>query len=221
MDLSVIIPSRNEEFLGRTINDILDKARAETEVIVILDGYWPDPPIPDRKNVVFIHHTESIGQRAAVNEGACLSKAKFIMKLDAHTVVDEGFDVKLMADCEYDWTVIPRMYNLYGFDWVCKKCGNRWYQGPEPTKCKKNVGREKLEDNEKCDSVEFEREIIWKPRWNRRTDFARFDSTMHFQYWRQYDDRPESKTDIADVMSTIGNGLFMHRGKILRFRRNG
>ena len=35
-----------------------------------------------------------------------------MMKLDAHCAVDEGFDVKLMADCEPDWTVVPRMFNL-------------------------------------------------------------------------------------------------------------
>mgnify|MGYP003465931901 FL=1 len=58
-----------------------------------------------------------------------------------------------------------------------------------------------------------EQEIVWKPRLARRTDFARFDNTMHFQYWRSYKDRPEAKGDIADVMCSVGAGWFMHRGR--------
>ena len=68
-DLSVIIPARNEMFLQRTINCVLDSVKANTEVIVMLDGYWPDPPIVDRKNLVVVHFPKSIGQRAATNAG--------------------------------------------------------------------------------------------------------------------------------------------------------
>jgi hypothetical protein len=42
------------------------------------------------------------------------------MKLDAHCAVDKGFDVKLQKDCEPDWTVIPRMYNLDAETWLPK-----------------------------------------------------------------------------------------------------
>lgn len=174
----------------------MDKAEIDTEIIAILDGYWPDPPIKDRKNVTFIHHTESIGQRAAVNEGVRLSQAKYIMKLDAHCAVDKGFDRKLMADCEPDWTVIPRMYNLHVFNYVCK-CGEKFYQSPHPETCQ-------------CGSKEFKREIIWKRR-KVKTDFWRFDNNMKFQYWTKYKERPESKGDITDVMSSIGACFFMER----------
>lgn len=113
IDVSIIIPARNEMYLEKTIRDILANAESSIEVIVLLDGYIPEPQIvtnDDRVN--FIHHQESIGQRQSINEGARLAKGKFIMKLDAHCALDKGFDVKLMADCEYNWTVIPRMYNL-------------------------------------------------------------------------------------------------------------
>ena len=79
MDLSVIIPARNEEFLQRTIDDVLEHKEADTEVIAILDGYWPDPGIKNHPDVVLIHHEQSIGQRAAVNQGAEISRAKFVM----------------------------------------------------------------------------------------------------------------------------------------------
>ena len=201
-DLSVLIPSRNEMFLRRTIEDILEHKEADTEVIAVLDGQWADPVIDDHKDVTLIYHSKSVGQRVATNEAAKISTAKFIMKCDAHCAFDQGFDRKLMEDCEYDWTVIPRMYNLHGFDWVCDKCGDRRYQSPTPTKC----------NNAQCDNTtEFTRNVLWKPRFSRRTDFARFDKDMHFQYWGACEKRPESQGDIADTMCHVGAGWFMHR----------
>ena len=117
-DLSILIPARNEMFLDKTIQDILDNMVGDTEIIAILDGAWADPPIPDNSRVHLVYHPVSIGQRAATNEAARISTAKYIMKCDAHCAFDEGFDYKLMMDCEPDWTVIPRMYNLHAFDWV-------------------------------------------------------------------------------------------------------
>lgn len=111
--LSVIIAARNEKYLEQTIRNILANAEGDIEVIVELDGYLPDPRIDTGDpRVIFYHHEKSIGQRQCINHGARVAKGKYIMKLDAHCAVDKGFDVKLAADCEYDWTIIPRMYNL-------------------------------------------------------------------------------------------------------------
>lgn len=202
-DLSILIPARQEIFLGKTLENILENIEADTEVIVVLDGYWPDPQIKDNPRVTFIHHTDPIGQRTAVNEAASISKAKFVMKLDAHSAVDKGFDVKLMTDCEKDWTVIPRMYNLHAFDWECTQCGERYYQADPVPNCKK------------CQGADFKISLVWKPRLHKKTDFARFDNTMHFQYWRKYHKRPEAESEIADVMSSVGACFFMHRDRFL------
>lgn len=197
--LSVIIPARNEDWLGRTIDDILQNAEGDTEVIAVLDGYWPEPPIMDHPRLKIIHNTVPVGQRGAMNQGARLSESKFIMKCDGHCGFDKGFDVKLMADCEYDWTVIPRMYNLHAFDWECCNCGKRYDQTNQVPFCGD------------CKGIEFKITEVWKIRENKRTDFARFDNTMHFQYWSRYERRPEAQGDIADVMSSVGACFFMHR----------
>lgn len=199
-DLSVIIPARNEEFLQNTIDSVLANIRGNTEIIVLLDGYWPEKGIPQHERLKIVHFNTSIGQRAATNFGVRISEAKFIMKLDAHCAVDEGFDVKLMADCEYNWTVIPRMYNLHVFDWRCNKCGHFWYQGPYPKKC------------DKCDNTtDFTKEIKFTPRFNRMSMFYRFDRNLHFQYWGAFKTRPEAQGDIADTMCNLGACWFMHR----------
>jgi cephalosporin hydroxylase/glycosyltransferase involved in cell wall biosynthesis len=120
--LSVIIPAKNEKYLEATIKDILANAEGEIEVIAELDGYIPDPQIViGDSRVTFIYHKESIGQRACINHGVSIAKGTFIMKCDAHCAFDKGFDVKLAADCEESWTVIPRMYNLDVEAWKPKK----------------------------------------------------------------------------------------------------
>lgn len=119
--LSVIIPARNEVYLEKTIRSVVEAARGQIEVLAMLDGYIPEPQIHmNDDRVRFVHFEESIGQRAVINEGVRRAKGDFVMKLDAHCNVDEGFDVKLAADYEPDWTVVPRMYNLDIETWTPK-----------------------------------------------------------------------------------------------------
>lgn len=203
-DMSILIPARNEMFLKQTIENIVANIEADTEVIAVADGCWPDPPLVDHPRVMLVHHTVSIGQRAATNEAARISRAKYVLKCDAHCAFDKGFDVKLMAPYEsgelgMDATTIPRMYNLHAFDWQCAACGERTYQGPKPAKCAK------------CGHRDHAMAIVWQPRLSRKTDFARFDHTLHFQYWREYDKRPAAKGDIADVMCCVGAGWMLPR----------
>jgi glycosyltransferase involved in cell wall biosynthesis len=119
--LSVIIPSRNEPYLERTIRNILENAEGNIEIIVELDGYLPEPPINIGDNrVIFFHHEKGIGQRACINHGVKECSGEFIMKLDAHCAVGKGFDVILARDCEQSWTMIPTMYNLDHTTWKPK-----------------------------------------------------------------------------------------------------
>lgn len=202
-DLSILIPARNEVFLAKTVEGLLQSIRGRTEIIVALDGQWADPPIPDDPRVTIIFFPKSIGQRAATNQAARLSKAKYVMKLDAHCILDVGFDLKMMMDMKPDMTMIPTMYNLHAFDWVCKNCGDRQYQGPS----------EKYLKCDKCGGMR-EKEIIWKPRMNRKSLYYRFDKTLHFQYWGEYGNRPEAQTsDLVEIMSAQGSCFMLTREK--------
>ena len=116
-DLSILIPARNEEFIARTIEDILSNIEMDTEIIVVLDGEWADPPIAQHPRVNVVYLPESIGQRAATNLACRLSKAKYIMKVDAHCAFGKGFDRILIEDMQDNWTVVPTMRNLHCFDW--------------------------------------------------------------------------------------------------------
>ena len=132
--VSVLIPARNEVYLQKTIDSILSAAEGDIEIVAVCDGYWPDPPIQDDPRVTLIHHTEAIGQRPAINEAARIATGKYVLKTDGHSMFDQGFDVKLKADCEYDWTVIPRMYNLDVEKWEPKwnkRTDYMWIRSPE------------------------------------------------------------------------------------------
>ncbi len=123
--LSIIIPSRNEQFLGHTVRDLLAKAKGDIQIIPVLDGYWPNPPLPDDSRIVPIHRGVARGMRNAINSAAAIADGKYIMKVDAHCMFDDGFDIKLMADCEPDWVVIPRRKRLDGETWTVKEDGRK------------------------------------------------------------------------------------------------
>ena len=125
MDLSVVIPSRSPQFLAGTVRDLLQKAETNIEVIVVLDGIWPEEYVED-KRVVYIHHGlvhDNIGMRGSINAGMDLARGKYVMKIDEQCMVDQGFDKKLMADCEDNWVVIPRRERLEPDNWTLVKDG--------------------------------------------------------------------------------------------------
>lgn len=119
MKVSVIIPSRNEHFLQRTIDDLLEKAQGDVEIIVVMDG--TDQDVRQDKRVVKIRHGElgdNFGLRDSVNLGIRASSGDYILKADGHTMWDEGWDVKLVEDCEDNWVVIPRRWRLDPEAWA-------------------------------------------------------------------------------------------------------
>lgn len=109
--VSVLIPSRNERYLQNTIHDVLTKARGDIEVIAVLDGYWPDPPIADHPKVTLIHR-DPHGMRDSINVAAAIAKGAYLLKTDAHCLFSEGFDEILKADLSDHWVAIPRRKSL-------------------------------------------------------------------------------------------------------------
>ena len=189
-------------FLKKTIEDILANIEGDTEIIAVCDGYWPDPPIEDNPRVILIHHTVPIGQRSACNEAVRVSKAKYIMKADAHCAFDKGFDVKMMVLMQDDYTMIPVMRNLHAFDWVCEN-GHRRYQGPSGV-CKE-CGKETKMD------------IVWIAKTNPQSTSYCFDSEPHFQYFQDFKKRPEYreglKIGLTETMSIQGSCFMVTREK--------
>lgn len=121
--VSIVIPARNEQFLQQTIKDLLSKAEGEIEILVALDGYWPNPPIEIDPRVRLIHSGKVRGMRGGINACVAVARGKYILKIDAHCMVDQGYDVKLVADCEPNWVVIPRRKRLDAEKWEVQDVG--------------------------------------------------------------------------------------------------
>jgi len=204
-DLSILIPAKNEEWLGKTVEDLLCHIQGNTEIIIVLDGFETDiPEIPTDPSITIITNMESRGQRAATNQAAALSRAKYLMKVDAHCAFDDGFDIKMLEafkELGDDVVMAPAMRNLHVFNWICKN-GHRRYQGPSGscTQC-----------GEKTD-----KEVVWIPKTNPTSTSYCFDSTPHFQYFNDY--KKKQIGDYVESMSLQGSAFMITRDKYWEYK---
>jgi hypothetical protein len=112
---SILIPSRNEKYLNKTVDDIYKKATGDFEVIIGLNGKtdYPFELLGNREvsNIKFIQTPEAIDLKVKKATG------KYILKSDAHCMFGEGFDEILQTDMQDDWVVTPRFYVLDAEKW--------------------------------------------------------------------------------------------------------
>ena len=115
--VTIIVPSRNEPHLSKTIDDLYAKAHGLIEVIVMLDGYWPSPTLKAYNTLMIVHLGAVGGMRHNINAAARVASGKYLMKCDAHCIFAPGFDEDLKVDCEEDWLVVPRRFRLTEETW--------------------------------------------------------------------------------------------------------
>jgi len=193
--LSVIIPSRNEEFLKNTVEDILKNKRDDTEIIVGLDGEWSNPPLTQHPDLNVIYYPVSIGQRAMTNQCVKLAQGKYVMKVDAHCAFDEGFDTKMLEAFKKvgdNVVMAPIMRNLWVYDWKCYKCGKRTYQ----------------DKGDICpvDGEKMRKKMLWIAKTNPQSTAYCFDPEPHFQYHgAQQQKQKDSGDKIVETMSLQGS----------------
>jgi glycosyltransferase involved in cell wall biosynthesis len=125
--VSVVIPSRNEPYLKKTIQDLLLKASGQIEIIAVLDGYWPAlPEFVNDPKVTYIHFSNVRGMRNAINSGVSIAKGEFILKCDAHVMFEKGFDTVLSGDCQDNYVVVPRRWALDPEKWEIEKSNPKY-----------------------------------------------------------------------------------------------
>jgi len=99
IDISVVIPSLNEKYLQKTVEDIKRHAEGSIEVLVGDDA------------------VEKLGQRALTNKLVREAKGKYIMKTDAHCLFSQGFDVELLKVADKKTIVAPYLLRLDAESW--------------------------------------------------------------------------------------------------------
>lgn len=215
--LSFIIPARNEMFLSKTVEDLLENTSDKTEIIVVLDGEWAIPPVSQHPRVNVVYLPESIGQRAATDLGVKLSKAKYVAKVDAHCAFDKDFDTKMIDGFKKvgdNVTMTGVMRNLHAFDWKCYHCGWKKYQGPTPPKC------------EACGKTDkIRRKMVWVGKHNPQSVSYCFDTEPHFQYNEAWKHREpfitDKKTGFTTTMSLQGSFFMSTREKYWELELGG
>lgn len=120
--LSIVIPSRNEKYLTKTIVGIFENARGDVEVFAVLDGgdwpgEWADTVERFKPRLHTIRHGASKGMRASINAGVAASQSEYILKCDAHVLFAAGFDTALVSACGDREVVVPRRHRLDCVNW--------------------------------------------------------------------------------------------------------
>ncbi len=118
--VSVIIPARVEPYIRETLRDVLGNAVGDIEVILVLDGVEPDYELPEDKRLRIYRNSKVQGYRPCMNAAINVARGKYIMKMDAHCTIGEGWDKILKADCEDNWIVVPRRYWFDAPTWSIK-----------------------------------------------------------------------------------------------------
>ena len=116
-DLSIIIPSRKDPYLQQTINDILEKSKTDIEIIVMLDGYWPESLVGG-DNLRIVHNGHPVGMRPLINAATRVANGKYLLKCDAHCCFAPGFDSALIAAAKDDTLLVPLRYDLDPDTWT-------------------------------------------------------------------------------------------------------
>jgi len=118
------MPSRNETYLTnfgttvlqQTVKDVLEKASGDFELLVMFDGE-PYQELPEHSNLRVFYNHDPVGSKPCINQLVKEATGKYVMKLDSHCMMGEGFDEILQQDIEDNWVVIPRFYVLNAEEW--------------------------------------------------------------------------------------------------------
>lgn len=117
--LSCIIPAYRDPYLIPTIHSLLDNSVLgdQLEIIVVLDGFWPDFELVIDPRVVYVHLGKNRGMRGAINAGVSIARGEFILRSDQHCMFAPGYDKELTDTCQPNWIMTAVRYFLDPIKW--------------------------------------------------------------------------------------------------------
>ena len=136
------------------------------EIVVVLDGYWPDPQIRIDPRVKIVHLGKNVGMREAINTGVKMANGKFIMRTDEHCMFAQGYDTELTNTCKKNWIMTARRYFLDPKKWEVMD--------------KNPIDYEKLKVQDLGGGLKKWMGTRWKSRGKKRKDIM-IDETMAMQ----------------------------------------
>lgn len=106
--------------MPRTVADLLEHSELDDqmEIIVVLDGYWPEFDFEwQDSRVRYVHLGKNRGMREAINAGVAVARGEYLMRVDEHQCFGQGYDRILTEQCEPNWIVTPLRYFLDPIQW--------------------------------------------------------------------------------------------------------
>jgi len=117
--LSAIIPAYKDKYVVPTIGSLLANSELgdQLEIIVVLDGFWPDFELPNDPRVIYVHLGANRGMRGAINAGVDVASGEFLLRADQHCMFAKGYDRILTETCKSNWIVTATRYFLDPEKW--------------------------------------------------------------------------------------------------------
>ena len=119
MKVSCVLPAYKDPYVIPTIHSLLDNSVLgdQLEVIVVLDGFWPNFELVQDPRVRYIHLGKNRGMRGAINAGVSIAKGEYLLRSDQHCMFAKGYDKILTDTCEPNWIVTATRYFLDPVVW--------------------------------------------------------------------------------------------------------
>jgi len=117
--LSVIIPSYKDPYLHKTVESLLLNSYLgeDLEIVIVLDGYWPDEVVRQDDRVRVVHLGKNRGMREAINAGVRVARGDMLMRVDEHCMFPPGYDKELTTSCKQNWIMTAVRYFLDPEKW--------------------------------------------------------------------------------------------------------
>src|SRR3990167_7874510 len=119
MKVSCVLPAYKDPYVIPTIHSLLDNSVLgdQLEVIVVLDGFWPNFELVQDPRVRYIHLGKNRGMRGAINAGVSVAMGDYLLRSDQHCMFAKGYDKILTDTCEPNWIVTATRYFLDPVNW--------------------------------------------------------------------------------------------------------
>jgi len=138
--LSVIIPSYRDQYLNRTVESVLRASKEDVEIIAFLDAFEPGSDLIEDPRVRYIKSEDNVGMRGAINRLSKEATGKYLMKLDSHCNISDGFDSEMKSQSCYNMIQVPVRYNINTENWKRKNRGVTFVGLRYPDNFKKEIG---------------------------------------------------------------------------------
>jgi glycosyltransferase involved in cell wall biosynthesis len=145
MKVSVLIPTINDPYLFRTIDEVTKTASDELEFIIINDG-GADFQIESEMDITILKNPKIFGRRISLNRAAKIASGNYLFILDAHCKMSQDWDIKLAEsarDKNIAYAVIRDIFpdtweyrpGWYGHVYIDKEYTEKWWRRKDPEFC--------------------------------------------------------------------------------------